>query len=126
MIEHIGLYVNDIESAKEFFVKYFGAEAGEMYHNPLKGFSSCFLSFGDGSRLELMTKTTLSDAGGKTGRYGYAHIAVSVGSKENVDAVTARIAEDGYEHVDGPRITGDGYYESVVLDAEGNVIEITV
>ena len=125
-IEHIALYVNDLEGAKEFFVKYFDAASNEGYHNPKTDFRSYFLTFSDGSRLELMTKPDLTDSGDLLSRFGYAHIAFSTGSKEAVDTLTAKLNAEGYPVLSGPRTTGDGYYESCVLGFEGNVIEITV
>lgn len=125
-IEHIALYVNDLEGAKDFFVKYFDAASNESYHNPKTDFRSYFLSFSDGSRLELMTKPDLTDSGDLLSRFGYAHIAFSTGSKEAVDTLTAKLNAEGYPVLSGPRTTGDGYYESCVLGFEGNVIEITV
>lgn len=124
-LNHIGLYVKDIEEARRFFEKYFDAKAGEKYHNPRKSFSSYLLSFGDGAKLEIMTKPDLSVVKARTNNYGYAHISISVGSKENVDLTTQKLVADGYRNIDGPRTTGDGFYESAILDAEGNVIEIT-
>ena len=125
-IEHIALYVNDLEAARDFFVKYFEAESNDGYHNPRTDFRSYFLSFGNGARLELMTKPDLTDSGDLLNRFGYAHLAFSTGSREAVDALTARLKEDGYPIISGPRTTGDGYYESCLLGFEGNVIEITV
>lgn len=125
-IEHIAMYVNDLEGAKLFFTTYFSAASNEVYHNPKTGFRSYFLTFDDGSRLELMTKPDLTDSGDLLNRYGYAHIAFSVGSKEQVDALTRQLKEDGYPVISGPRTTGDGYYESCILAFEGNQIEITI
>ena len=125
-IEHIALYVNDLEKARDFFVTYLGAEANNGYHNPRTDFRSYFLTFGDGARLELMTKPDLTDSGDFLNRFGYAHVAFSVGSKEAVDALTQRLKADGYAVVSGPRTTGDGYYESCIVGFEGNLIEITV
>lgn len=125
-IEHIALYVNDLEKARDFFVTYFDAVSNDGYHNPRTDFRSYFLTFGDGSRLEIMTKPDLTDSGDFLNRFGYAHIAFSVGSKEAVDALTARLKDDGYPVISGPRTTGDGYYESCILGFEGNLIEITV
>ena len=124
-IEHAAMYVNDIEAEKEFFTRYFGATAGEMYHNKNTGFSSYFLSFDGSARLELMTAPELQDMDKPGLRTGFAHLAFSVGSCKEVDALTERLRADGYAVVSGPRVTGDGYYESCVLDAEGNRIEIT-
>ena len=125
-IEHIALYVSDLEGARNFFVKYFGAESNEGYHNPKTDFRSYFLNFKDGSRLEIMTKPELTDSGDFLNRFGYAHIAFSTGSKEAVDSLTLRLKEDGYNVISGPRTTGDGYYESCIIGFEGNLIEITV
>ncbi len=125
-IEHIALYVNDLEGARRFFMKYLGAESNEGYHNPKTNFRSYFLSFDDGARLEIMNKPEMPDQPKDLARTGYAHIAFSVGSKEKVDALTARLKDDGYEVVSGPRTTGDGYYESCIVAIEGNQIEITV
>lgn len=125
-LNHVGLYIKDIEEAKYFFEKYFDAKAGEKYHNPHKSFSSYLLSFDDGATLEIMTKPGLNSIADRACNYGYAHISISVGSKIKVDELTGRLINDGYSHLDGPRTTGDGYYESAMFDAEGNVIEITV
>lgn len=125
-IEHIALYVQDLERSREFFTRYFGAHSNNGYHNPKTDFRSYFLTFDDGARLELMTKPDLSDSGDLLNRFGYAHIAFSLGSKEEVDRLTALLRSDGYSVISGPRTTGDGYYESCILDAEGNTIELTV
>ena len=108
-IEHIALYVNDLEAAKDFFVRYFDAEPNAGYHNPRTDFRSYFLTFADGARLELMNKPGMSDEPKPAARTGYAHIAFSVGSREKVDALTARLKADGLEVLSGPRTTGDGY-----------------
>lgn len=125
-IEHIAMYVNDLDAAKGFFTTYFGAQPGELYHNRKTGFRSYFLRCSDGARLELMQKPGIADAGKPPARTGYIHLALSVGSAEAVDALTARLRGDGYEVLSGPRTTGDGYYESCVLGIEGNQVEITV
>ncbi|MDE6251790.1 MAG: VOC family protein [Lachnospiraceae bacterium] len=125
-IEHIALYVNDLEGAKEFFINYFDAKAGDMYHNKRTNFKSYFLSFEDGARIEIMSRPDTNDIEKILTRTGFAHIAFSVGSKENVDKLTARLKEDGFEVISGPRVTGDGYYESCILAFEGNQIEITI
>lgn len=123
-IEHIAVYVKDLEKARKFYIKYFGAVSNEMYHNLKTGFKSYFLSFKSGARLEIMNKPEISDSR-NTVSFGYAHFAFSVGSKEKVDELTEKLKADGYCVVSGPRVTGDGYYESCVLDDEGNQIEIT-
>ena len=125
-IEHIAMYVNDLEKAKDFFVKYFGAVPNEGYHNKNTDFRSYFLSFDDGARLEIMTRPEMEDMEKTPARTGLIHIAFSVGSTERVDELTAGLEADGYEVLSGPRTTGDGYYESCVVGIEGNQIEITV
>ena len=124
-IEHVAMYVNDLESMKNFFIKYFGAKSNDGYHNPAKKFRSYFLTFDGETRLEIMNKAEMVDAEKNLTRTGFIHIAFSVGSKEKVDALTAQLKSDGYEVISGPRTTGDGYYESCIVDIEGNQIEIT-
>ena len=124
-IEHAAMYVNDLEKAKDFFVKYFGAVPNEGYHNKNTDFRSYFLSFDEGARLEIMTRPSMDDAEKTAARTGLIHLAFGVGSEEKVDELTARLKADGYEVLSGPRTTGDGYYESCVVGIEGNQIEIT-
>ena len=125
-IEHIAMFVNDPESAKNFFIKYLGGRSNDGYHNMTTGFRSYFISFEDGARLELMNKPGVEDPDKARERTGYDHIAFSVGSREKVDEITERLRSDGYEVVRVPRTTGDGYYESCIADFEGNRIELTV
>ena len=125
-IDHIALYVNDLEGAKAFFEAYFEAVSNDGYHNRETDFRSYFLTFSDGSRLEIMTKPDLTDSGNLLDRFGYAHMAFSVGSRDAVDELTTRLDAGGFPTLSGPRITGDGYYESCVLGFEGNILEITV
>ena len=125
-IEHIAMYVNDLEKARTFFMRYFGATSNEGYHNPRTDFRSYFLSFDHGARLEIMKKPLMSDPEKGLNRTGYIHIAFSLGSKSAVDELTERLKTDGYEVISGPRTTGDGYYESCIVGIEGNQIEITV
>ena len=125
-IEHIALYVEDLEETKNFFIKYLGAKANNGYHNSRTNFRSYFLSFEDGARLEIMQRPEMVNLPKEAARTGYAHIAFSVGSREKVDALTAELKADGYDVVSGPRITGDGYYESCIVAMEDNQIEITV
>ncbi len=124
-IEHIAMYVNDLEAARDFFIKYLGGSSNDGYHNAKTGFRSYFISFEDGARLELMNKPGLSDPKKEPNRTGYAHVAFSLGSKEAVDSLTSRLKTDGYEVLSGPRTTGDGYYESCIIAIEDNLIEIT-
>ena len=125
-IEHIAMYVTDLERTKEFFEKYFGARSNNGYHNPTTDFRSYFLSFDDGARIEIMNKPEMDDASKSITRTGFIHIAFSVGSKERVDELTAQMKKDGDEVISDPRTTGDGYYESCIIGVEGNQIEITV
>ena len=124
-LEHVAMYVNDLENCRDFFVKYFGAKSNSLYHNPTKKFKSYFLTFDGETRLEIMNKADMVDDKKSLTRTGFIHIAFSVGSKEKVNKLTAQLKNDGYEVVSNPRITGDGYYESCIVDFEGNQIEIT-
>lgn len=124
-VEHIALYVTDLERAKDFFIKYFNAVSNEGYHNKTTNFCSYFLSFDDGARIELMNHPDMQDSEKEIRRTGFIHIAFSVGSQEKVDKLTQKLRDDGYEVLSGPRTTGDGYYESCIVGIEGNQIEIT-
>ena len=123
-IEHLAMYVNDLEIMKEFYIKYFGATANDMYHNPRTGLQTYFLSFKEGARLEIMTRPDIVDSPKEIYATGFTHLAFTLGSKEKVDEMTSLMAKDGFKVLSGPRMTGDGYYESCFLDPEGNQIEI--
>ncbi len=125
-IEHVALYVNDLEKSRDFFVKYLDGKSNDVYHNVKTGFRSYFITFDDGARLEIMNKPEMTDLPKDLARTGYVHIAFSVGSKEKVDTLTAQLKADGYEVISGPRTTGDGYYESCVVAIEDNQVEITI
>ena len=125
-IDHIAMYVCDLEGARDFFVQYFGARSNTGYHNVRTGFRSFFLSFDDKTRLELMSKPQMTDSEKQRNRTGFIHLSFIIGSKEQVDELTAQLKADGFEVIDGPRTTGDGYYESCIVGFEGNLIEITV
>jgi lactoylglutathione lyase len=125
-IDHIAMYVNDLEKARDFFVKYFEAESNAGYHNKKTNFKSYFLSFYEGSRLEIMNRPNLNNSKKELLQIGFIHLAFSVGSKERVDRITKQLKKDGYEVVSGPRTTGDGYYESCIIGVEGNQVEITI
>ena len=125
-IDHIAMYVKDLEGTKQFFERYFNAAANNLYHNEKTGSRSYFLTFDDGARLEIMNRTDLENAEKTLQRAGYIHIAFSVGSKERVDFLTAQLKQDGYQVISGPRTTGDGYYESCIVAIEDNQIEITI
>ena len=125
-IDHIAMYVKDLEKARDFFVKYLEGKSNDGYHNRTTDFRSYFITFEDGARLELMTRPELEDGDQALLRAGYIHIAFRVGSKEKVDFLTERFKKDGFEVISGPRTTGDGYYESCIVGIEGNQIEITI
>ena len=123
-IEHIAMYVSDLEKTKAFYEKYFGARANTKYHNPKTGLMTYFLSFETGCRLEIMCKPDIAGVDRAKEHMGYAHLAVAVAGKEGVDGLTNRLRNDGFAVLSEPRTTGDGYYESCVCDPEGNRIEI--
>lgn len=127
-IEHIAFWTTDIERMVGFYTQYFGGVVGDKYVNAAKGFESRFMKFSSGARIEIMRTSTQSPLPAPAGaqRMGLTHFAVSLGSEQAVDELTARLRSDGYPVLDGPRRTGDGYYESVVLDPDGNRIELTV
>ena len=125
-IDHIAMYVKDLEKARDFFVKYLEGKSNDGYHNRTTDFRSYFITFEDGARLELMTRPELEDGDQALLRAGYIHIAFRVGSKEKVDLLTERFKKDGFEVISDPRTTGDGYYESCIVGIEGNQIEITI
>lgn len=125
-LEHLALWVENLEEMKTFYCSYFGMTANEKYHNPTKNFTSYFLSFESGARIELMHKPGVVDVLERNNLRGYTHIAISTGSKTNVLEMTERLRNDGFQIISEPRTTGDGYFESVVLDPEGNSIELTI
>ena len=119
-IDHVAMYVNDIEKARDFFVKYLDGKSNAGYHNVKTDFRSYFISFDDGSRLEIMNRPDMTDEEKVLNRTGLIHIAFSVGSKERVDELTGRLKSAGFDIVSGPRTTGDGYYESCIIAIEGS------
>ena len=124
-INHAALYVSDLESVRAFYEKYFGGVSNEKYHNQSTGLQTYFLTFDGNCRLELMYSPQALSADRSVTKTGYAHLAFSAGGRGAVDELTARLEADGYHVLSQPRVTGDGYYESTVLDTEGNIIEIT-
>jgi lactoylglutathione lyase len=127
-IEHVAMWTQDLERLVSFYGTYFGATVGASYANPSKGFESRFISFDTGARLEIMRTTAFAPVTYQAAaqRIGLTHLALSVGSEQRVNELTAKLRADGYQILDGPRRTGDGYYESVALDPDGNRVEITV
>lgn len=122
-IEHVGLWVSDIEKVVAFYAKYFGARVGALYRNPRKGFESRFLEFDTGARLEIMKRTDVTQSS-TAELLGFAHVALAVGDDASVDALAGRFIAEGLMPESGPRRTGDGYYECVVRDPDGNRVEI--
>jgi lactoylglutathione lyase len=126
-IEHIALWTNNLEGMREFYMRWFGASSNAKYSNPAKGFESYFLTFETGARLELMHWPDLHPrVGDVQSTVGWVHVAISVGSRERVEGLTEAMRAAGVIVSGEPRQTGDGYYESTVLDPDGNIIEITV
>ncbi|KMQ65254.1 hypothetical protein ACM46_13360 [Chryseobacterium angstadtii] len=127
-IEHYAIWCQDLELMKTFYMTYFGMSSNEKYINPTKKYESYFLSFQDSSspRIELMKRPDIAENKSVRGMLtGYAHVAFSVGNRETVDRLTANLRKEGYKVISECRVTGDGYYESVIEDPEGNWIEIT-
>lgn len=130
-IDHIAIYVENLEATKEFFIKYFNATANNLYHNPKTLYhnpktelSTYFLSFEDNTRLEIMSRPNMIKTEFNLYRQGFIHLSFSLGNKEKVNELTARLKNDGYKILSGPRTTGDGYYESYVLGPENNILEL--
>ena len=123
-IEHIAIWVDNLDAMRQFYQRYFQAVCGDLYRNPKTGFMSYFLSLGEGARVELMKRDIKAVRNKGTQTVGYAHLAVSVGGREAVDSLHLRMEADGVPILFGPRVTGDGYYECVVCDPEGNRVEI--
>jgi catechol 2,3-dioxygenase-like lactoylglutathione lyase family enzyme len=123
-IAHIAIWTKDLEAMKDFYTRYFDGESNEKYTNPQKQFESYFISFESGAKLELMRKSSVYKPLNTEERLGIAHLAFNLGSKEAVISLTETLRTDGFKIVGEPRTTGDGYFESVVLDIEGNRIEL--
>ncbi|WP_066631863.1 VOC family protein [Labilibacter marinus] len=126
-LEHIAFWVKDLELMRAFYCEYFGMTSNKRYHNPNKNFSSYFLTFPEGrARIEIMHQPELLElAENGITYFGLTHIAISVGSMAKVNELTQKLESENYKIIGKPRVTGDGYYESVILDPEGNYIEIT-
>lgn len=123
-IAHIAIWTKDLEAMKDFYSKYFNGEYNDKYINPKNGFESYFISFESGAKLELMRKQSVDKPIDKEERMGITHFAFNLGSEEAVLLLTETLRSDGYSIIGEPRTTGDGYFESVVLDVEGNRIEL--
>ena len=125
-IEHVALWTQQLEVMRAFYEQFFDGRSSPRYHNQKTGFTSYFLSFESGARLELMQRPDIRGAVSATEQMGFTHLAMSLGSETAVDALTDQLQEAGYQVISQPRTTGDGYYESVILDPDGNRIELTV
>jgi lactoylglutathione lyase len=123
-VHHLAVWVSDLERARAFYADALGGRCGPAYHNPRTGFRSYFVAFGESARLELMTRADVGPADRTNVTTGYAHMALSVGSEAAVDAMVQALEARGTVIESRPRRTGDGYYEAVVLDPEGNRVEI--
>lgn len=119
------MYVANLEGARKFFTEFFGATSNEQYHNPRTGLRTYFLTFPDGGRLEIMSRPEVAVADNPIYRSGFIHLSFCLGSREEVDRMTSLLSSQGYEVLSGPRVTGDGYYESCIKGFEGNLIELT-
>lgn len=124
-IDHIAMYVADLEGAKRFFVDYFDATSNEMYHNPRTGLRTYFLTFPDGGKLEIMSRPEVGRADNPVYGSGFVHLSFALGSREEVDRLTSLLSLHGYDVLSGPRVTGDGYYESCIRGFEDNLVELT-
>ena len=122
-VEHVAIWVRDLERVREFYVAKLGASSGARYHNPTTGFSSYFVSFGEGCRIELMQRADVA-ARPEARTAGYAHLSLTLGGRAEVDRAVASLRQQGVAIESEPRTTGDGYYEAVILDPEGNPIEL--
>ena len=126
-INHVALYCLDLEGMKDFFIRYFNGTPNELYNNPRTGLKTFILSFdGSDARLELMTRPEVKNEEENIFRQGFIHLSFSVGSKETVDSLTNDLNRDEYRVLSGPRMTGDGYYESCIVGPENTLIEITI
>lgn len=127
-LHHVAIWTDHLEPLRAFYETYFLARSGPKYTNPNTGFESYFLLWDTGAKIEIMTRPGIPQTrNDPLAQFtGLIHIALSVGSNDAVDELTTRLERDGYRVVSAPRTTGDGYYESVVLDPDGNRVEITV
>jgi lactoylglutathione lyase len=123
-IEHVAIWVRDLERMCHFYVAMLGAKSGTPYQNPRTGFRSLFVSFGDGARVELMSQSGQLGVQSEPSCFGYAHLALRLGARAAVDRTVARLESQGVVVLSQPRMTGDGYYEAVLADPEGNRIEL--
>ena len=122
-IHHIAIWTFRLEELREFYIRYFNGTSNEKYINPKKGFESYFIYFDDGAALELMSRTDVQNTPIEENKLGLTHFALSFQSKEDVLRTTEQLRSDGYTIAGEPRTSGDGYFESVILDPDGNRVE---
>lgn len=128
MIEHVAIWTPDLERLKDFYCTYFGGSANQKYINPSKNFASYFISFESGARIELMNRPDIPDNQNDTvvsQHQGIIHLAFGVDSMNSVDTKAEQLKKAGYKILNGPRKTGDGYYEFETLDPDQNRLEVS-
>jgi lactoylglutathione lyase len=125
-IDHIAIWTPNLEGLRNFYIHYFDASSNEIYYNHSKEFRSYFISFDGDCSLEIMEMPNIQPSKDSPLKQfiGLIHFAIKVGSKAEVTRLTEVLRKDGFKVVGEPRTTGDGFYESVVLDPDGNRIEI--
>ena len=127
-LEHVAIWTDRLEDLKKYYSTYFGGIPNGLYQNPKNNFSSYFLTFSSGARLELMKMPNIPENKNDTvekQHKGIIHLAFGANSKDEVNAKANHLSKDGYKILSGPRQTGDGYYEFETLDPDGNRIEVT-
>jgi lactoylglutathione lyase len=127
-LDHVAIWTTQLESLRDFYVKYFGAVANSRYTNESKQFHSYFLTFKSGARLELMSMPGIPCNTNDTivkQHLGIIHLAFGVDIIEEVDQRAVELKAAGFPILSGPRKTGDGYYEFETLDPDNNRLEVT-
>ncbi len=125
-IDHVAIWTYNLEGMRNFYIHYFDASCSDIYYNHSKEFRSYFISFDDDCRLEIMEMPNIPKSKNDTKRQytGIIHFAINVGSRKEVDRITDLLKKDGFKVIGEPRTTGDGFYESIILDPDGNRVEI--
>ena len=125
-IDHVAIWTTNLEGLRNFYMHYFDASCGEIYYNHSKEFRSYFLTFDSDCKLEIMEMPNIPKSKNDTLKQytGIIHFAFKAGSKTQVDQIASQLKKDGFKVVSEPRTTGDGFYESVILDPDNNRVEI--
>jgi len=125
-IDHIAIWTYNLEALRNFYMHYFDASSSEIYYNHSKEYRSYFLNFDGDCRLELMEMPNILKSKNDPAKNytGLAHLAIKVGSRTEVNRVTEILRQDGFKILGEPRTTGDGLYESVILDPDRNKVEL--